>query len=309
MILTKGLSPLFKNSKSALFISHISNSNYYKLIKLIFPTLLLSFIYPYHGLIKLFLQKLVGGKLMLNKISILTAFLIFVPGMLFAQVPDHFTNLTVLPKTISKEELIGVMRSFTEGLGVRCGFCHVEEEGQSPHKFDFSSDDKDNKKKARIMMKMTQNINENYLSELKDFGGGNVIKVRCITCHHGLKEPKTLAQELNGVIKRKGIEDAVSTYHDLYKQYYGGFAYNFEANSLAELTHMLIEEKNYDAAIKISNLNVEQYPNSGLAYFSLGEAYEASGDKAKATENVKKAVELSPKNGWFNKKLQELQSQ
>ena len=246
---------------------------------------------------------------MFNKVSVKAVFLIFVPWLLFAQVPDHFTNLTVLPKTISKEDLIGVMRNFTEGLGVRCGFCHVEEEGQSPNKFDFASDDKDNKKKARIMLKMTNNINENFLSELKEFGGGNVIEVKCITCHHGLQEPKTLAQELNGVIKRKGIEDAISTYHDLYKQYYGGFAYNFEDNSLAELTHMLIEEKNYDAAIKISNLNIEQYPNSGLAYFSLGEVYEASGDKAKAIENVKKSIELSPNNGWFNRKLKELQSQ
>ncbi|MGB8317708.1 MAG: c-type cytochrome [Ignavibacteriaceae bacterium] len=246
---------------------------------------------------------------MLSKISVKAVFLIFIPCLLFAQVPDHFTNLTVLPKTISKEDLVNVMRSFTEGLGVKCSFCHVEEEGQSPNKFDFSSDDKDNKKKARVMMKMTSNINENYLSELKDFGGGNVIEVKCITCHHGLKEPETLAQELNGVIKRKGIEDGVSTYHDLYKQYYGGFAYNFKDNSLAELTHMLIEEKNYDAAIKISNLNIEQYPNSGLAYFSLGEAYDASGDKAKAIENVKKSLELSPNNWMFNKKLKELQSQ
>ncbi len=246
---------------------------------------------------------------MFDKISVKAALLIFVPWMLFAQVPDHFTNLTVLPKTISKEDLIKVMRNFTEGLGVRCSFCHVEEEGQSPNKFDFSSDDKDNKKKARIMMKMTYKINEDYLSELKDFGSGNVMQVKCITCHHALKEPKSLAQELNGVIKRKGIEDAVSTYHDLYKQYYGGFAYNFKDNSLTELTDMLIEEKNYDAAIKISNLNIEQYPNSGLAYFSLSQAYEASGDKAKAIESVKKAIKLSPKNGWFNRKLKELQSQ
>jgi tetratricopeptide (TPR) repeat protein len=106
----------------------------------------------------------------------------------------------------------------------------------------------------------------------------------------------------------KGIEDAISTYHDLYKQYYGGFSYNFKDNSLAELTHMLIEDKNYDAAVRISNLNIEMYPNSGLAYFALGESYEASGDKVKAIENVKKSLELSPGNFMFNRKLKELQS-
>ncbi len=245
---------------------------------------------------------------MFKKISAKIALLIFLPCLLFAQVPDHFTNLTVLPKTISKEDLINVMRNFTEGLGVRCSFCHVGEEGKPLSTYDFASDDKDNKKKARIMLKMTNNINDDYLSELKDFGGGNIIEVKCITCHHGLKEPKTLAQELNGVIKKKSVEEAINTYHDLYKEYYGGFSYNFKDNSLAELSHMLIEEKNYDAAIKISNLNIEQYPNSGLAYFTLGESYEASGDKAKAIENIKKSLELSPGNFFYNRKLKELQS-
>ena len=245
---------------------------------------------------------------MLKKSFIKFVFFLMIPWLLFAQIPDHYTNLTVLPKTISKEDLMNVMRNFTEGLGVRCNFCHVGEEGKPLSTYDFSSDDKDNKKEARVMLKMVNNINENYLSELKKFGGGNVMQVKCITCHHGLREPKTLAQELNGVIRRKGINDAINTYHDLYKQYYGGFAYNFKDNSLAELTHMLIEEKNYDAAIKISNLNIEQYPNSGLAYFSLGEAYEASGDKAKAIDNVKKSLELSPGNFMFNRKLQQLQS-
>ena len=245
---------------------------------------------------------------MLKKSFIKFVFFLMIPWLLFAQIPDHYTNLTVLPKTISKEDLMNVMRNFTEGLGVRCNFCHVGDEGKPLSTYDFSSDDKDNKKEARVMLKMVNNINENYLSELKKFGGGNVMQVKCITCHHGLREPKTLAQELNGVIRRKSIDDAISTYHDLYKQYYGGFAYNFKDNSLAELTHMLIEEKNYDAAIKISNLNIEQYPNSGLAYFSLGEAYEASGDKAKAIDNVKKSLELSPGNFMFNRKLQQLQS-
>jgi tetratricopeptide (TPR) repeat protein len=244
---------------------------------------------------------------MLKKILVKLALLSVIPWILFAQVPDRFTNLTVLPKTISKEDLISVMRNFTEGLGVRCNFCHVGEEGKPLSTYDFASDDKDNKRIARIMLKMTNNISDEYVSQLKDFGE-NIIDVKCITCHHGVKQPKTLAQELMGVINKKGVDEAVNTYHDLYKQYYGGFAYNFKDNSLAELTHMLIDEKNYDAAVKISSLNVEQYPNSGLAYFSLGEAYEASGDKAKAIDNVKKSLELSPNNWMFNRKLKELQS-
>jgi tetratricopeptide (TPR) repeat protein len=242
---------------------------------------------------------------MFPKILVKFTLLLFFPCMLFAQIPDHFTNLTVLPKTISKDDLVKVMRGFTEGLGVRCNFCHVEEEGKPIS--DFASDDKDNKRKARIMMKMTNAINEDYLPDLKEFSS-NILEVKCETCHHGIKEPKTLAQELMGVIKRKGTDEAVNTYHDLYKQYYGGFSYNFKDNSLTDLTHMLIEDKNYDAAIKMSNLNIEMYPNSGLAYFALGESYEASGDREKAIENVKKSIELSPDNRMFDRKLKQLQS-
>ncbi len=230
-----------------------------------------------------------------------------IPVLLYAQIPDHFTNLTVLPKTISKDDLIGVMRNFTEGLGVRCNFCHVGEEGKPISTYDFASDDKDNKRIARVMLKMTNNINDDYIAQLKDFGE-NIIEVKCVTCHHGVKQPKTLAQDLMGVINKKGVDEAINTYHDLYKQYYGGFSYNFKDNSLAELTHMLIDDKNYDAALKISNLNIEMYPNSGTAYFALGESYEASGDKAKAIQNIQKAIELSPDNMMFDRKLKQLQS-
>ncbi len=36
-----------------------------------------------------------------------------------AQIPDKFTNLKVLPKDISKGELVGIMRAFSGALGVR----------------------------------------------------------------------------------------------------------------------------------------------------------------------------------------------
>ncbi len=44
-----------------------------------------------------------------------------------AQIPDKFENLQVLPKEISKPELMENMKSFALGLGVRCHFCHVGE--------------------------------------------------------------------------------------------------------------------------------------------------------------------------------------
>jgi len=61
------------------------------------------------------------------------------------QNPDKFTNLKVLPKDISKQELQTTMRGFAFALGVRCEHCHVEK--KAPEKgFNYDADDKEAKK-------------------------------------------------------------------------------------------------------------------------------------------------------------------
>src|SRR6185503_1734772 len=63
-----------------------------------------------------------------------------------AQIPDKFTNLKVLPKDISKDDLISTMRGFSGGLGVRCNFCHVGGTETDLTGMKFASDDKKEKK-------------------------------------------------------------------------------------------------------------------------------------------------------------------
>ena len=79
-------------------------------------------------------------------------------------------NLQVL-----KPEDIGPsMRAATQGLGVRCDFCHVQG--------DFASDDKPEKVTARMMFSMTRDINAK-------FSDGKA-HVACYTCHRGEQMPK-----------------------------------------------------------------------------------------------------------------------
>ena len=66
-----------------------------------------------------------------------------------AQIPDEFTNLKVLPKDISKREMVSIMRSFAGALGVRCKHCHVGEDPNSLEGYDFASDDPEPKRVAR----------------------------------------------------------------------------------------------------------------------------------------------------------------
>ena len=104
-----------------------------------------------------------------------------------AQIPEKFTNLTVLPKDIARPALVTVMRNLTLGLGVRCEHCHVGE-GNDLSKFDFASDTKPTKATARRMLQMTASINEQVAS----IGTPSATpKVTCFTCHRGALKPAT----------------------------------------------------------------------------------------------------------------------
>jgi hypothetical protein len=105
-----------------------------------------------------------------------------------AQIPDEFKNLKVLPADVSKDELVATMKNFAISLGVRCEFCHVGPPGGSLDAFDFAADDKEGKKIARVMMRMKNAINGDYLSQAGHHDGGGV-QVDCATCHRGKDHP------------------------------------------------------------------------------------------------------------------------
>ncbi|HEY3990228.1 MAG TPA: c-type cytochrome [Acidobacteriaceae bacterium] len=97
-------------------------------------------------------------------------------------------NLKVLPKDTSPEDVIKIMRRFTQQLGVHCGFCHAEN-ATTKHP-DFASDEKPEKNTARTMMLMTQEINAKYLAQIHDPDAAPAQKtVSCGTCHRGQSMP------------------------------------------------------------------------------------------------------------------------
>jgi hypothetical protein len=106
---------------------------------------------------------------------------------LSAQIPERFTNLTVLPKDIARPALVTMMRNLTMGLGVRCEHCHVGE-GNDLSKFDFAADTKPAKNIARKMLQMTTVINQ----QVAGIGEPSAApKVTCFTCHRGALKPLT----------------------------------------------------------------------------------------------------------------------
>jgi hypothetical protein len=67
-------------------------------------------------------------------------------------IPDHFTNLTVLPTTITKPELLGIMKQFAITMKVRCSYCHAVSDDLSEGS--FASDEKPTKEEARKLMRL-----------------------------------------------------------------------------------------------------------------------------------------------------------
>jgi hypothetical protein len=102
--------------------------------------------------------------------------------------PKSFKNLQVLPQDASAGVVIGTMKGFANNLGVRCQFCHVGKEGLPLEEFDFVSDEIPQKKTARIMLRLTADINRQLDAAVPKVAGAEA-RVTCITCHRGKSTP------------------------------------------------------------------------------------------------------------------------
>jgi Photosynthetic reaction centre cytochrome C subunit len=96
------------------------------------------------------------------------------------------TNIKVLPKNITGDEVIKVMHQYEGDLGVDCEFCHAR--NPETRRNDFPSDANPVKEKARLMIKMTDDINAKYLAQLTDHKPADA--VTCGTCHRGMSHPE-----------------------------------------------------------------------------------------------------------------------
>ncbi|MGE5176518.1 MAG: c-type cytochrome [Hyphomicrobiales bacterium] len=202
-------------------------------------------------------------------------------------------NLRVLPKNTTREQIHETMEGFSMALGVRCSHCHAQDK-KDPRHLDFPSDENPNKNIARAMFRMAGDVRRD-LSKIK-FTESNRVNFGCVTCHHGIARPMTLAQTLHETYATSGIDSTLSQYHALRDRYYGSGAYDFDAASLNDVGHALLQEKKTDDAIAIFQLNVGQNSQDTDAYAGLGDGYREAGKNDLAIENYKKALELEPRN-------------
>lgn len=95
------------------------------------------------------------------------------------------TNLKVLPKDISADDIDRLMHRYQKEVGAPCGYCH--EENRETKQIDYASDENPVKQTARFMISMTSDINNKYLAQLGDRRYSEPIS--CGNCHRGQIDP------------------------------------------------------------------------------------------------------------------------
>lgn len=224
------------------------------------------------------------------------------PGM--AQEEEAPQNLQVLPKGTSREEVIEVMRGFTRALNVRCDFCHAQDP-DNPRRMDFASDKKENKKVARVMMHMAATINQHLLPQT---GRSHLQQVQCITCHHGLSEPRTLQQELQAAYHKGGIDTTVTRYKTLREQYYGRGTFDFGEPALLYAASDFQQSSDTTAARTLLQLNLNYFPQSAETYAQLAELAGQAGHRDQALAYFQKALDIAPQNGRIRRMMEQMQN-
>ena len=215
---------------------------------------------------------------------------------LVAQIPDEFTNLKLLPKEISKQDLVGTMRDWAGGLGVRCNHCHVGPDNLQG--MDFATDEKATKRTARKMLEMSRAINGQMLAALPTVDeGAEAQVVSCYTCHRGLsKPPRNINVQLSRVYQQDGLDAALGEFKSLREEHFGAGKYDLRSTTLNALAQRLLEGGKQDEALAVLEANRELHPDSADLEAAFGFFHLQTGDAEQAEAAFKRSLELDPEN-------------
>lgn len=263
-------------------------------------------------------------------------FALVVPALASAQnTPPALTNIKVLSKDMTRDQVTALMRQFVVDLGgVGCSYCHYEQavplltveeqlaaqaaaaaappaagrgRGRGPVRpqMDFPADGKRQKETARVMIAMTRDINARLAASIKK-PAGDVTKVQCATCHRGVAIPAQLSDLLRQTMLGKGEGAAVVQYRELRQQYLNTGAYDFRETTLLGLGRESLGTRKPDDAVAWLQLNVEFYPRSAPSFIELAKAHLAKRDRESAVADLTRALAIDPSNGDASRELARL---
>ncbi len=201
-------------------------------------------------------------------------FLLLLPGLsgvalVEAQEPTY-KNLQVLPADISEQELDSIMLGNLRGLGLPrlagegCLFCHEGDLDTPRTEWDYASDAKPMKAKARVMLAMVRTMNGLFLPQLENRVDEN-LRISCATCHAARTDPRPLQSVLWAAYEAGGIDSVVTRYRVLRARYFGGDAYDFRIGVLIEVAMRMANGGAIDDAITLADLNAERFADRPAA--------------------------------------------
>lgn len=106
------------------------------------------------------------------------------------------TNLKVLPKTLTGQQVHEIMEGWAGSLGVHCDTCHAADPNNvGPNgrpRLKFEDDSKPEKQMARIMYTMTEDMKKNYIAKVAEMDKMDTPAppLTCGTCHRGHLDPE-----------------------------------------------------------------------------------------------------------------------
>ena len=222
------------------------------------------------------------------------------------QVPTP-KNLQFFPKDMTGQQILPIMQNFNAALGVNCTYCHNSEPPVDNPKNDFASDEKETKKKARVMLQLARDVNMKLQSEMGK-PAAELTNVQCVTCHRGVAIPKQLAVIMTETATKEGVNKAIAQYNDLRKRYYGAQAYDFTDQTLFTAATQALAANKPDDAIAFAQTNLAYHATSARSYQVMSQAFQRKNDKDKAIQALEKAVDLDPMNQGFKNQLQQLKT-
>jgi len=220
--------------------------------------------------------------------------------------PDSLINVKVIPKNTPVMQVVGMMRNFAGGLGVRCQFCHVGQEGQPLAQFDFAKDEKRTKLTARQMMRMVEEINRRLDTLPEHAQMTSHVEVTCQTCHRGVSRPMGLEQLIQETAQTSGADSATRAYRALRERYYGRAAYDFGEPTLDVAAFRLARAGKFDEAFAILKLNEEQFPTSSNLSTFRANINLLKGDTTAAIASFREAIRRDSTNGEAQGRLRQL---
>ncbi len=200
---------------------------------------------------------------------------------------QEYTNLQVLPADIPRDELSQIMLDNLQGLGLPrrasegCLFCHAGSMDVPSREWDWASDEKPMKEKARAMMAMVRDINTRHLAGIDRSWDA---EVGCYTCHAGRTNPMPLTEVLSREYASGGVDALIETYRALRSRYFAADAYDFRTPVLAQVADGIAAQGAIEDAAAVHRANIEYSGDSrahhGLIHLRMTEALDDGGIEA-----------------------------